>query len=433
MPEITTTFAAETDTALVRAWGTPRRISVKVAVDPQEGLRLGFYSPVRIQIKRGLDANLPGFFAQGEPAWTLDTFRFFIGTGVSKRELPVFSVAGGTPLKSSTDAAADNSSLYFSITQNGVVWKTSGGVVTLLGVSDPELIALSGLTSAADKLPYFTGAGTAATTTLSSFSRTLLDDPDAATARATLGAGTVTSISAAVPVYMNVTGTPITGFGTLTISFNSQVANKFFASPVGSAGSPDFRALDVSDLANDLVTFAKVQNVSGPTILGKTAAGSGDIEQLVIGTTMTLSGSNVNVADNGVTYAKMQDISATDKILGRASAGAGDPEEIPCTSFARTILDDTTAAGVRATIGAGTSNFDGAYASLTSIPSTFTPSAHATSHKSGGSDPIRLDELAAPTASIGFNGQQATSFRVENRTTDPGSPAVGQIWLRTDL
>jgi microcystin-dependent protein len=30
-------------------------------------------------------------------------------------------------------------------------------------------------------------------------------------------------------------------------------------------------------------------------------------------------------------------------------------------------------------------------------PSTFAPSAHATNHKSGGSDAIKLDELAAPT------------------------------------
>jgi hypothetical protein len=28
---------------------------------------------------------------------------------------------------------------------------------------------------------------------------------------------------------------------------------------------------------------------------------------------------------------------------------------------------------------------------------------------------------------------QAVSFRLENRTSDPGSPATGQIWLRTDL
>ena len=56
---------------------------------------------------------------------------------------------------------------------------------------DDTLTGLADLSTSADDFVYATGADTFSTSTISAYGRTLIDDTDAATARTTLGLGTV--------------------------------------------------------------------------------------------------------------------------------------------------------------------------------------------------------------------------------------------------
>jgi len=60
------------------------------------------------------------------------------------------------------------------------------------------------------------------------------------------------------------------------------------------------------------------------------------------------------IAAGAVTYAKIQNVSVSDRLLGRQSAGPGTVEEIVCTPAARALLDDADATAQRATLGLGT-------------------------------------------------------------------------------
>jgi hypothetical protein len=84
------------------------------------------------------------------------------------------------------------------------------------------------------------------------------------------------------------------------------------------------------------------------------------------------------VADDAITYAKIQDVTATDRLLGRSTAGAGDVEEIVCTEAGRALLDDADAAAQRTTLGIDTNDsvtFGTVTANLSSSNATITGGA----------------------------------------------------------
>lgn len=70
--------------------------------------------------------------------------------------------------------------------------------------------------------------------------------------------------------------------------------------------------------------------------------------------TVSDNGTVLTIDDDAVTYAKMQNVSATDKVLGRSTAGAGNVEEITCTSSGRAMIAAASAAAQTALLSAMT-------------------------------------------------------------------------------
>lgn len=76
------------------------------------------------------------------------------------------------------------------------------------------------------------------------------------------------------------------------------------------------------------IRLAKLSEAGGSGTVTSVGSGTG-----LTGGPITTSGT-LSIADNGVTFAKMQDIN-TAKVIGRTTAGSGDPEEV-------SILDEDT-------------------------------------------------------------------------------------------
>ncbi len=99
-----------------------------------------------------------------------------------------------------TDVQAYDAKLTYLNTASAATaaaYKTLFGLVVGTDVQafDSELEALAGLTSAADKIPYFTGSGTAAVADFTSFGRLLVANVDAAAARTDLDLGTAATLN----------------------------------------------------------------------------------------------------------------------------------------------------------------------------------------------------------------------------------------------
>jgi hypothetical protein len=134
---------------------------------------------------------------------------------------------------------------------------------------------------------------------------------------------------------------PTAGIEDLAVTTDKLADNAVTTAKVDALG------LDTAALADSAVTTAKIADDA--VTVDKLGAGAVDTTALADDAVTT-----IKVADDAITYAKIQNVSDTDKLLGRSSAGAGDVEEIACTSAGRALLDDADAAAQRTTLGLGT-------------------------------------------------------------------------------
>ena len=167
----------------------------------------------------------------------------------------------------------------------------------------------------------------------------------------------------------------------------------------------------------------------------------------------SVSSGAVTIKDQGVALAEIVNVSATDKILGRSSSGAGTIEEITCTAAGRALLDDADASAQRTTLGLAIGTNVQAYNADTVFKdeqNTFTKAQLASTQTADATGSVTLDfdtyqnfiltftgnvTLAAPSteaSQVGQTGviiikQDGTGSRTLSLHGDYETPSAGGV------